>query len=123
MQFCDTLKLLRSQHDLKQDDIASILSVNSSTVSRLENGLVDPTATHLLKLSEHFGVSVDYLLNGTKEVQSISDCLSAIPEDERLSILNLFISQDKDIIKLLVLVRSLSNEQIRSIIRVIESFQ
>lgn len=123
MQFCDILKLLRSQYDLKQDDIASILNVNSSTVSRLENGLVDPTATHLLKLSEHFNVSVDYLLKGTKEIQSISDALTGMSEDDRISILNLFVGNDKDIIKLLALVRSLSKEQVSSIIRIIESFQ
>lgn len=57
------LKELRLKHGFKsQNDLASFLYVNQTAVSQWERGVTIPSSQMLLKLSEVYGVSVDYLL-------------------------------------------------------------
>lgn len=57
------LKELRLKHGYKnQKDLADFLYVNQTAVSQWERGVTTPSSQMLLKLSEIFGVSVDYLL-------------------------------------------------------------
>lgn len=56
------IKFLREEKKLLQSDIAKILGISSAAVGNYENEKRD-IPTHYLKiLSEHFGVSIDYLL-------------------------------------------------------------
>ena len=56
------LKELRYQHKRTQIDLAELLGVNRTTISKLELGQQQPNAMQLLKLSNYFNVSVDFLL-------------------------------------------------------------
>ena len=51
------LKKIRLQHDLTQDDIADKLAITKSTVSRLENGKIDPSYLQLVEYAEAIGCS------------------------------------------------------------------
>lgn len=62
MDFSTRLFELRGRHGLKQVDLAAKINVKSSAVSKYEKGLTSPTIDTLIKLSEIFSVSVDYLL-------------------------------------------------------------
>lgn len=53
---------LRKQHQMSQDDFANIFHVSRQTVSNWENGKSCPDVGMLVKISEHFGISVDQLL-------------------------------------------------------------
>lgn len=58
------LRQLRKQKGLSMKELGQIFGVAESTVSQYETGKRDPDYETLLKLSEYFHVSVDYLLRG-----------------------------------------------------------
>lgn len=64
MQF-KNLRGIREDRDIKQKDIAKILNVSQNTYSQYETGVISLTAEVLIKLSDYYGVSVDYLLDRT----------------------------------------------------------
>ncbi|MFA7075992.1 MAG: helix-turn-helix transcriptional regulator [Candidatus Izemoplasmatales bacterium] len=53
---------LRKLHNLSQEDLANKLNVSRQAVSKWENGTYMPDIVNLVKLSEIFNVSTDYLL-------------------------------------------------------------
>lgn len=56
-------KELRIQHGYKsQQDLAKLLFVNQTAISQWERGVTTPSPTILLKLSNMYNVSTDYLL-------------------------------------------------------------
>ena len=62
MKFEEKLMSLRKKSGMSQEDLAERLGVSRQAVSRWELGTTLPDAPNLLKLSDLFGVSVDYLL-------------------------------------------------------------
>ena len=64
MQF-KNLRGIREDRDIKQKDIAKVLNVSQNTYSQYETGVISLTAEVLIKLSDYYGVSVDYLLDRT----------------------------------------------------------
>ncbi|MDE5605563.1 MAG: helix-turn-helix domain-containing protein [Eubacterium sp.] len=61
----DNLKNLRVDRDIKQKDVAKVLNVSQNTYSQYETGVIALTAEVLIKLSDFYGVSIDYLLDRT----------------------------------------------------------
>lgn len=59
------LKSIREDRDIKQKDIAKILNVSQNTYSQYETGVTSLTAEILIKLSDFYDVSIDYLLDRT----------------------------------------------------------
>ena len=57
---------LREDHDLTQDKIAGLLHVDRSTVAYYETGKCMPSIRALQILSDFYGVTIDYLVNGEK---------------------------------------------------------
>lgn len=55
---------LRRMHDLKQKEFGEIFNVSHATISSWENGRTDPGLETLVKISEKFDVSIDWLLTG-----------------------------------------------------------
>ena len=60
------IKNLREDRDLRQREVAAVLNVSQNTYSQYENGVIELTASNLIKLAEFYSVSVDYLLGRTK---------------------------------------------------------
>ena len=60
--FSDRLKELRKENGLTQKDLAKILYVNQSAVSKYELGTNLPENRFLVQLADYFNVSTDYLL-------------------------------------------------------------
>lgn len=56
------LRFLRNEKGESLEKIADYLSVTMQTISNYETGKRDMTPDTILKLSEYFGVSTDYLL-------------------------------------------------------------
>ena len=67
MLFADTMKKLREEKGLSQNEIAKRMYVTRSTVSRWESGLRLPDATMIARLSEVLGVNVNFLLNAAAQ--------------------------------------------------------
>lgn len=65
--FKKNLYKLRKEKGLKQSELADILQVNSTTISDYERGKSAPDFDLIVKISEYFRVSVDFLLKNTSE--------------------------------------------------------
>lgn len=74
---------LRREKGFKQDDLAQLLEVSPQAVSKWENDLTCPDISLLPKLARILGVSVDELLSGKQEQQSV---VTLIPEEQRKDI-------------------------------------
>ncbi len=57
---------LREDHDLTQTQIAKIIGMSQTGYSKYETGENDIPTSILIKLSNHYGVSIDYLLGQTE---------------------------------------------------------
>ncbi|SUO76264.1 helix-turn-helix domain-containing protein [Streptococcus pyogenes] len=58
----NNLRNLRKESNLTQDELSKIIGVNLRTLQKWENGESSIRKKNAEKLSEHFGVSVGYLL-------------------------------------------------------------
>lgn len=56
---------LREDSDLKQRELAEILGCSQRVYSNYERGDLDIPTEVLIKLAQHYGVSVDYILGLT----------------------------------------------------------
>lgn len=63
------LQDLREDHDLRQQDVADILSCQRNVYRRYETGEREIPVWALLSLAEYYNVSVDYLL-GITDIKS-----------------------------------------------------
>lgn len=69
MNICDfgaILKQLRKSHNLTQEELGLRIGLSKAVVSKYENGLGYPTFDMLIKISDYFGVTTDYLLGVAK---------------------------------------------------------
>ena len=65
------IKELRLAHNMNQVEIAHKLSVSKQTVSNWENDNIQPSIEMLMKISNLFNVSTDYLL-GNEPLKTIN---------------------------------------------------
>lgn len=56
------LKNLRMQNNLSQQQLAKTLGIKQNTLSNYENGITQPDLNLIIKISDFFGCSIDYLL-------------------------------------------------------------
>ena len=66
------LKDLREDRDLKQEDIAKFLNISQTNYSKYELGKINIPISSLIKLSEFYNISVDYLLCLINEIKPYS---------------------------------------------------
>lgn len=57
------IRNLREDRDLRQKDLAAMLNVSQNTYSQYETGVIEMTASTLIKLADFYGVSIDFLLD------------------------------------------------------------
>jgi transcriptional regulator with XRE-family HTH domain len=60
--FSERLKELRKEKAVTQKQVADVIGIAERNYRRYEADLVDPIASVVSKLSDYFGVSIDYLL-------------------------------------------------------------
>ncbi len=59
------LRELREKKNLKQEQVAELLSVNKSTISLYESGMRQPSLDMVIAFARFYRVSTDYLLGIT----------------------------------------------------------
>lgn len=64
------LKQIRKEKRLTQLKVAMDLNISREALSHYENGKREPSLDLLVKMSEYFNVSIDFLING-KEFNSL----------------------------------------------------
>lgn len=62
MSFSEKIYLIRSKTGLSQDEMADKFGVSRQTISKWEGGLSYPEIDKIIKISETFHVSIDWLL-------------------------------------------------------------
>lgn len=66
-KFAETLKILRTNKGLTQGQLAQRLWLNKSIISAYENETRTPSLEVLIKLSNEFNVSMEYILGIERE--------------------------------------------------------
>ena len=66
MDYSKRLRNIREDRDLTQQQIADHLHIRQNTYSQYETGVISLTADILIKLADYYNVSIDYLLDRTK---------------------------------------------------------
>lgn len=64
MTLSDRLQQLRKSHNLSQEQLAEKLDISRQAISKWESSQANPDINHILKLSEIYNVSTDYILTG-----------------------------------------------------------
>lgn len=90
------IKELRSELGFTQKDIAKNLGCNQTAVGKYERGELEPNIQTLIKLSNIFGCSVDYLIGNESdyEIVNVTSQLTK-PQSELLSVFNLLSEEDQ----------------------------
>ncbi|EMJ5760848.1 XRE family transcriptional regulator [Clostridioides difficile] len=70
------IKLLRTEKNIVQKELADKLQINIDTLSKYENNLASPKSDDIVKLANYFDVTTDYLL-GTTLVRNHIDTVAA----------------------------------------------
>lgn len=65
LNFSLRIKALRQNKDLSGEELGKLVGVSKVSVWQWENGINYPNNNILIKLSDLFGVSIDYLLGRT----------------------------------------------------------
>ena len=97
------IRKTRMSCGITQEKLAEMVDISTNFMSLIENGRNMSVET-LVKIADALGVTVDYLLSDTMEVQSdkimtqIAQNLSTLSDDEKLFFLNI-IKQYKNIEK------------------------
>lgn len=68
----------RKKCGFSQLDLAEMLYVSDSYISKIENGIREPSLAFLTALSEITGTSLEYLIVGKKEARDIKALLKDI---------------------------------------------
>lgn len=68
MEFKDKLSELRKSHDLTQEELANILMISRTAISKWESGRGYPSIESLKQLAKYFDVSIDDLLSSDKVI-------------------------------------------------------
>ena len=58
------LKEIRKRRSLNQQKVALDLNITREALSHYENGRREPSLAMLVKMSDYFNVSIDYLITG-----------------------------------------------------------
>ena len=60
---------LREDSDLTQTDVARLLGIQQTVYSRYERGFQTIPLEHLIKLADHYNVSLDFLTGRTRKME------------------------------------------------------
>ena len=71
MNYIKRLYDLRIDNDLRQEDVANYLKITKQAYGMYENGKRNLPIEHLIKLSEFYNVSTDFILNLTNNPEKI----------------------------------------------------
>lgn len=79
MSIAERLQELRKQSGYSQEQVAEMLGLSRQAISKWESGQGKPEIDNIVKLTEIYNVSADYILLGTEKVSV------PVPEKKELS--------------------------------------
>ena len=75
---------LRTDHDMQQGELANILGIDRSALSRIEKGHRSIREDEILRIARHFRVTTDYLLGNDPPPQPVNESYYTSREKELL---------------------------------------
>lgn len=88
--FSTRLRKLRREKNLSQTGLGKLINLHYTNIGRYEKGMSRPSADILKRLADAFGVTTDFLMEGTPDSQAKAriedrDLLRQFQEVEKLS--------------------------------------
>lgn len=71
MIFADKLIYLRKKFNITQEELASQIDVSRQSISKWESAMSMPDINKIIKVSQVFGVSTDFLLNDNLDMDDL----------------------------------------------------
>ena len=68
MGYHERLIELRKKNNYTQEELAGIIGVSRQAISKWESGLANPDIEKLIKLSELYGCSIDYIVGNDNKI-------------------------------------------------------
>lgn len=81
MEQCEILLKLRTDVNLTLDELAKKTGISKNMLWHLEKGNRTGTVETLKKLSEFYGVSLDYITNNSKRSALVDDFIKTLVEE------------------------------------------
>lgn len=79
MSMANRLHHLRRKHHLSQEQVAELVNTTRQTISQWETGKSVPSLENLNILARHYGVTLDYLVNGVEPTCSTPEPSAPVP--------------------------------------------
>lgn len=99
MNIGDKILFLREEKGISQQELADLLEVSRQTISKWECGGSDPEISKILKLSNLFKVSTDYLLGNETDTKNMTSTKNLIIANESKGIKEvIYISKDEIVV-------------------------
>ena len=86
--FTNKLKELRSEKNITQNQLASLIRATQTQISKWENGTIEPNLTQLEQLANALEVTTDYLLGRENDV-GLVEVKTDLTNDEQ-ELINLY---------------------------------
>lgn len=83
MNFSNLLKVLRTEKELSQTQLAAVLGITQDSISLWEKGKRVPDTQYVVKLADFFGVSTDYLLGRSDDFGNVNILSNAPAHSEK----------------------------------------
>ncbi len=87
--FCEKLKKARKNKKLSQEQVANILNIARSNISKYENGNLEPTLQTLKELCQLYEVSADELLELNETKNKIENTISINQQNNGTATINI----------------------------------
>ncbi len=71
----ERLKILREEKNLGQKELASIMSMSTSSIAMYEKNLREPDDDTKIKFAKYFGCTTDYLLGTSNDRKVKQPCI------------------------------------------------
>ncbi len=126
------IRMLRTKMKLSMDELAARIDSTSGTISNIENGFSMPSGETLLRLSETFQLSVDWIMHGHMPEQVHDSKSESIFFNDKWHFFchfrDVYMSSEESqrfdaLCKLVPIAASLSNEQLQLLLAIAKQFQ
>ncbi|MCM1166519.1 MAG: helix-turn-helix domain-containing protein [Lachnospiraceae bacterium] len=104
--FPNRVSEIRKEHGLTQQELADRLYLDKNTISRIENGM-NFTLENLVRISDLFGVSLDYIMLRSESRKSAPTDVDAMDTEIIAELKNFSASEKERLLKHLALENAL----------------
>lgn len=85
LSFADTLKSIRKEKNVTQEELAKVLNMKRTSISGYETGRKEPDFKTLSEIADYFNVSTDYLLGRSAVRYSMEELNDSLQKDNELA--------------------------------------